>query len=115
LCPGNSRANQERNPNYDSTFVFENDFAAFLPGTSGLETRTHSLLQACAQAGTCRVICFSPRHDLTRAQMDTREIRQVVDVWAEQTAELCKRWHWVQVVVFLTSILIWGIYLRIRK
>jgi UDPglucose--hexose-1-phosphate uridylyltransferase len=97
LCPGNSRANQERNPDYSSTFIFENDFAAFLPGIPGSETRTHSLLQAHAQAGTSRVICFSPRHDLTLAQMGTREIRQVVDVWAEQTAELCKRWRWVQI------------------
>jgi UDPglucose--hexose-1-phosphate uridylyltransferase len=97
LCSGNVRANGERNPDYPSTFVFDNDFAAFLPDTPTAEKRRHDLLCARTQAGTCRVICFSPRHDLTLAQMTTREIRNVVDVWATQTAELGQRWKWVQI------------------
>jgi UDPglucose--hexose-1-phosphate uridylyltransferase len=97
LCPGNARAKQELNPNYDSTFVFTNDFASFLPETQGMEVGRHLLLRAHTQAGTCRVICFSPRHDLTLAQMSGKEIRLVVDVWAEQVADLGKKWRWVQV------------------
>ena len=31
LCPGNERAGGARNPQYDSTFVFDNDFAALKP------------------------------------------------------------------------------------
>jgi UDPglucose--hexose-1-phosphate uridylyltransferase len=97
LCPGNVRANGEHNPKYASTYVFTNDFPAFLPEAAPLDASQHSLLQAHLQAGTCRVVCFSPRHDLTLAQMPTTEIRTVVDTWAEQVAELGRRWRWVQV------------------
>ena len=97
LCPGNTRANKEHNPKYDSTFVFANDFAAFLDDTPGTDAGRHPLLQAHTQAGACRVICFSPRHDLTVAQMSAAEIRPVVDVWADQVAELGRKWKWVQV------------------
>jgi UDPglucose--hexose-1-phosphate uridylyltransferase len=97
LCPGNVRANQERNPKYDFTFVFTNDFASFLPETPSADATSHPLLRAHTQAGTCRVICFSPRHDITLAQMSAAEIRPVVNVWAEQVAELGRKWRWVQV------------------
>jgi UDPglucose--hexose-1-phosphate uridylyltransferase len=97
LCPGNVRANGERNPEYTSTFVFTNDFAAFLPDTQRQDATRHPLLRAHLQAGTCRVISFSPRHDLTLAQMSAAEIRTVVDTWAEQIADLGRRWQWVQV------------------
>lgn len=97
LCPGNVRANKELNPNYNSTFVFTNDFAAFLTDTPSTVASRHPLLRAHTQAGTCRVICFSPRHDVTLAQMPSQEIRPVVDVWAEQVAELGKKWRWVQI------------------
>jgi UDPglucose--hexose-1-phosphate uridylyltransferase len=97
LCPGNTRANQKLNPKYESTFVFANDFASFLPETQSADVSRHPLLRAHTQAGTCRVICFSPRHDLTLARMSSPEIRSVVDVWAKQEAELGGKWRWVQV------------------
>jgi UDPglucose--hexose-1-phosphate uridylyltransferase len=97
LCPGNKRASGERNPNYESTFVFTNDFAALLPDTPRASTVPHPLLHAESERGTCRVICFSPRHDLTLPEMPVEEIRGVVDVWAAQTAELGRRYRWVQV------------------
>jgi len=97
LCPGNVRANQEVNPHYPSTFVFTNDFASFLPETPSAEGGPHPLLRAHSQAGACRVICFSPRHNVTLAQMSAAEIRPVVDVWAEQVALLGRQWRWVQV------------------
>jgi UDPglucose--hexose-1-phosphate uridylyltransferase len=97
LCPGNARANGEHNPPYSSTYVFSNDFPAFLPDTPDHDASEHPLLQAHVQAGTCRVVCFSPRHDLTLAQMSDVEIRTVVDTWAAQVTELGQRWRWVQV------------------
>jgi UDPglucose--hexose-1-phosphate uridylyltransferase len=89
LCPGNSRAGGHLNPKYSSTFVFDNDFAALLPGTPE-ETHRNGLLVAEGEPGICRVICFDPRHDLTLANMDLRAIRNVVDTWAEQFVELGK-------------------------
>jgi len=97
LCPGNERAGGVRNPHYESTFVFTNDFAALLPDTPCASSSPHPLLRAESERGTCRVICFSPRHDLTLPEMSVEEIRLVVDVWAEQTAELGERYTWVQV------------------
>ena len=88
LCPGNVRANGEHNPNYDSTFVFTNDFSALLPDVPQGEIDQSGLLRAQSEAGICRVICFSPRHDLTLAQMGVPDIRNVVNMWADQTLDL---------------------------
>jgi UDPglucose--hexose-1-phosphate uridylyltransferase len=97
LCPGNRRAGDAVNPHYDATFVFVNDFSALLPDTPGMTGRPDELLRVSPVRGECRVICFSPRHDVTLAEMAVPEIRTVVDVWAAQTAELGTRYRWVQV------------------
>ena len=98
LCPGNARAGGARNPDYDATFVFTNDFAALedRSGLGDMAAESLSLLRAEPVRGTCRVICFSPRHDLTLPQMAVADIRRVVDVWAAQTAELGATYRWVQ-------------------
>jgi len=96
LCPGNARAGGVRNPAYTSTYVFTNDFPAFLPDAQLFEAR-ESLLQAHAHAGTCRVLCYSPRHDLSLGQLPLPQIEGVIDLWAEQVSELGVRWRWVQV------------------
>jgi UDPglucose--hexose-1-phosphate uridylyltransferase len=88
LCPGNRRAGGAVNPSYDSTFVFDNDFPALLPPGATGATGEHSLLQAQGESGLCRVICYSPRHDLTLGQMPVAGIRQVIDAWAAQTLHL---------------------------
>ena len=97
LCPGNLRANGQRNPAYDGTFVFVNDFAAVLPDSPDYCGDNDPLLRMRPVRGEARVICFSPRHDLTLAQMSDAEIAQVVDLWAEQSAELGERYKWVQI------------------
>jgi UDPglucose--hexose-1-phosphate uridylyltransferase len=97
LCPGNGRAGGAQNPNYQNTFVFTNDFAALLSDTPRIEIKDQPLIQAETVRGTCRVICYSPRHDLSMAEMTSTAIHQVVDLWAEQTLELGKRYKWVQV------------------
>jgi UDPglucose--hexose-1-phosphate uridylyltransferase len=77
--------------------VFPNDFAALLDDTPALHTPAEPLLQTEPVRGACRVICFSPRHDLTLAEMSPAEIRPVVDVWVNQTADLGRHHRWVQV------------------
>ncbi len=96
LCPGNTRANGHRNPDYDTTFVFDNDFAALRPDTSEA-TVEDGLLRAEGERGVCRVVCFSPRHDLTLGGMSPEDVRRVIDVWADQTSELGADFRWVQV------------------
>ena len=100
LCPGNRRAGGATNPEYTETFVFTNDFAALLPSQepTGLPKPGSDAL-FCYQPvrGTCRVICFSPRHDMSLAEMSPDAIGKVIDVWAEETAELAQQYRWVQV------------------
>ncbi len=97
LCPGNQRMGADVNPRYESTFVFTNDFSALLPDTPEATQSKDALFRVEPARGECRVICFSPRHDLTLAEMSAPEIRQVVDVWAAQATELSQRHRWVQV------------------
>lgn len=98
LCPGNARAGGVRNPPYESTFVFVNDFAALLPDPPALEPPTGDpILQWEPVRGESRVICFSPRHDLTLAEMDHAALCEVVALWVEQLGELGERYRWVQI------------------
>ncbi len=90
LCPGNMRAGGARTDVYTSTYVFENDYAALKMDVPDVKADEggKGLLVAEGESGVCRVICFSPRHDLTLAKMTVPEIRAVVDVWTAQAAEL---------------------------
>jgi UDPglucose--hexose-1-phosphate uridylyltransferase len=90
LCPENSRAGGQHNPRYSATFVFDNDFAALQPDLPNLEITDgqKNLLIAKSESGKCRVLCFSPRHDLTLGEMAAEEIRAVVDVWADEYRSL---------------------------
>lgn len=97
LCPGNSRVGGVQNPQYESTFVFINDFPSLLSDSPEAILTPHPLLRAESEQGICRVICFSPRHDLTLPEMAVADIRHVIDVWAEQVAELGRQYRWVQI------------------
>ncbi|MFO7700490.1 MAG: UDP-glucose--hexose-1-phosphate uridylyltransferase [Acidimicrobiia bacterium] len=97
LCPGTERAGGVQNETYDGTYVFTNDFPALVPSGHALASSDDGLFVAQEESGTCRVVCFSPRHDLTLAEMDLPDIERVIDVWADQTAELGRSHAWVQV------------------
>ena len=96
LCPGNVRANGNVNPDYAETYVFTNDFSALRPDTS-VAVVDDGLLRAQGERGLCRVVCFSPRHDLTLGRMAPDAVRKVLDLWADQTIELGADYRWVQV------------------
>lgn len=88
LCPGNKRANGEVNPDYKSTFVFTNDFPALLLETENIKINKKNLLVAETEKGICRVVNFSPRHDLTLAEMDVNDIIKVISIWQEEFKSL---------------------------
>ncbi|MBC8063935.1 MAG: UDP-glucose--hexose-1-phosphate uridylyltransferase [Chlorobia bacterium] len=94
LCPRNERAGGKSNPDYTGTFVFQNDFSALLDQEPF--ATPDGFFEVAPVRGECRVICFSPRHDLTLAEMAVPEIRQVIDTWAEQVLDLGARYRWVQ-------------------
>ena len=93
LCPGNVRAGGQQTPQYSETYVFENDFAALKPdGTpAAIDVNKVGLMHATTERGVCRVLCFSPRHDLTLATMEPSTIRRVVQEWVKQDEELSGR------------------------
>ncbi len=97
LCPGNRRARGEVNPDYGGTFVFENDFAALLEHTPSGPEPADPLFASKPVRGVCRVMCFSPRHDWTLADMDEAGIAAVIDMWATETSSLGARFPWVQI------------------
>jgi UDPglucose--hexose-1-phosphate uridylyltransferase len=99
LCPTNQRIGGTDNPNYTGPYVFKNDFSALLAADASITNVAPSdaLFQQEAAYGECRVICFSPRHDLTLPQMELPAIREVIDLWSQQAEELGKKYSWVQI------------------
>jgi UDPglucose--hexose-1-phosphate uridylyltransferase len=93
LCPTNTRSNDESNPDYKETFVFKNDFSSLLEDTNSLSSSfgPNNMLKAKGEKGICKVICFSPRHDLTVARMEIKNIVKIIQVWREQYNELAKK------------------------
>lgn len=102
LCAGNIRAGGVQNPDYQDVYVFDNDFSALLPvkpSEAFARTENSIFFQAKPERGLARVICFSPRHDLTMAGMTTPEIRKVVDAWVQEYQDLGAKdfIHYVQI------------------
>ncbi len=88
LCARNTRANGEVNPDYQDVWSFKNDFASLLEDIPTGSFEKDGLLKAESERGLCKVIVFSPRHDLTVPEMPTSDIKKVVDLWAKEYAEL---------------------------
>lgn len=97
LCPGNARSGGQMNPQYDTTFVFTNDFPALQEEVPEAPAGTDPLFQLQAESGTSRVICFSPDHSKTLPLLNDSEMLAVVQLWMTQTAELGEQYQWVQV------------------
>lgn len=88
LCPGNNRAGGAVNPPYEGTYVFVNDFSALLPDVPSGRFDENGLVVASSERGICKVLCFSPRHDLTLARMETDAIIHVVEAWVDQYSKI---------------------------
>jgi UDPglucose--hexose-1-phosphate uridylyltransferase len=102
LCPGNQRAGSERNPEFTSTYVFDNDFAALRPDRPAGEMNLHGegLLRLSGEPGLCRVVVCSPRHNVTLADMEREDIIAVVAAWSRECRELGGREEINHVQVF---------------
>lgn len=89
LCAGNTRISGDVNPEYKDVFVFTNDFAA-LQNNSPTFNVNDGLFKAQSENGICKVICFSPDHSKSLADMTSEEIQKVVFAWQKEYAELAK-------------------------
>jgi UDPglucose--hexose-1-phosphate uridylyltransferase len=96
LCPGNPRANGQTTPSYSSVYAFDNDFPAVLDGPAA-DAPTAALFAQQAVSGAARVICYSPNHALSFAELDESGRLDVINLWCTQTAELGARFRHVQV------------------
>lgn len=100
LCPRNERIGGDKNPDYQSTYVFDNDFPALLNDADRSEeakTEQNPLFQSQAISGVCKVICFSPDHSLTLPQLSANAMRDVVDCWCDESQKLGQDYQWVQI------------------
>ena len=97
LCPGNSRADGEINPAYTDSFVFRNDFSAILEDTPLLEQNEDNLLVANTEAGICKVVSFSAKHNLTLPELPVSDIAKIVHVWQQEFNELSKI-EWIKYI-----------------
>lgn len=97
LCPGNVRADGSQNPDYKDTYIFTNDFSAILEDTREGELNNANLLQASSERGICKVITFSPRHDLTLPEMELSDIRKVIELWQKEFEALAQH-AWIKYI-----------------
>jgi len=99
LCPGNTRASGDKNPNYKGTHSFTNDFSALLEDTKA-ETFEDGLLKAKSESGICRVVCFSPDHSLTLPLMKVEDIYEVIKLWQKEYKTLGEKLNINHVQIF---------------
>lgn len=96
LCPGNARAGDVVNPDYENVFVFDNDFPALLKDAAPM-TDSDEMFSMQPVCGRCRVLCYGPRHDLALHRMDSAGVRRVIAAWKNESKTLSERYEWVQI------------------
>lgn len=101
LCPTNERANDTKNPDYQDTFVFVNDFGALTQDDdNSLPTQSSAddeLFEAQVANGECRVVCYSPDHSKTLPELCEKEITEVVNTWQDNFVELAQQYSCIQI------------------
>ncbi|TRY70563.1 hypothetical protein TCAL_06115 [Tigriopus californicus] len=97
LCPGVTRPNGAVNPVYDSTFVFTNDFPALLEDVPSPPSSSDPLFRCEAARGTCKVMCFHPKSNVTIPIMTLDDVIKVIDQWVQESRTLGAQYAWVQI------------------
>lgn len=88
LCPGVTRANGIANPDYNSPWAFDNDFASLLPDAVAQTDEGNPLRKTAAAIGRCRVLCWHPSHNKTLADCTSFEMLAVAKLWQDEYATL---------------------------
>jgi UDPglucose--hexose-1-phosphate uridylyltransferase len=91
LCPGNERVSGLRNAPYKDVFSFENDHPCVSPSAPRDIAPPPGILRARPAEGVARVLCYSPRHDLTLAELPHAEIVTLLRAWQAEYRELAAR------------------------
>jgi UDPglucose--hexose-1-phosphate uridylyltransferase len=100
LCPGNMRVSGRQNPDYTSTFVFDNDVPCVSPDAPRDLPEPAGIYRNRPAQGIARVVCYSPRHSLTLAELEPHEVEELLRVWQDQYRELGARDEIKHVLIF---------------
>ena len=100
LCPGNSRVSGKTNRQYDQVFVFDNDHPSVAMDAPAVEVPISEFYQSRRATGISRVVCYSPKHNLTLAELAPAEIENLLRTWQEQYTELGDRTGIEHVLIF---------------
>ncbi|GAB5489067.1 MAG: galactose-1-phosphate uridylyltransferase [Parasphingorhabdus sp.] len=97
LCPGNKRATGDFNPDYNGVYVFPNDFPALKPTSADIDGGTADLFQSEAANGECHVVCFSPDHGKSLAELSHEGRLAVIETWCRESEKLGQQYPNVQI------------------
>jgi UDPglucose--hexose-1-phosphate uridylyltransferase len=100
LCPGNARVSGAANPPYTSAYVFDNDHPCVGPLAPRELPEPAGVLRVRPAEGIARVVCYSPLHNITLAELEPGEIEALLRVWQEQYRELAARPEVAHVLIF---------------
>jgi len=90
LCPSTAARSTEIPASDYDVVVFENRFPSFANGSQGLPPLPEGDTAAVRSVahGRCEVVCFTPQHDLSFAELAPERVRTVIDVWIDRSVEL---------------------------
>ena len=97
LCPGNVRSSGLKNDNYESTYLFKNDFPALQNDVFAPNNSEDPLFQMSSASGECEVMCFHPKSNVTLPLMNIKEIKNVVKEWIDIVLRRQSRYRWIQI------------------
>lgn len=100
LCPGNTRVAGHANPDYDSVFVFDNDHPCVGTAAPEVEPTGSALFRNRRADGVARVVCYTPRHDLTLAELPVAQVVELLQTLQRQYRELAARREVRHVLMF---------------
>lgn len=100
LCPGNARVSGRRNADYAGVFVFDNDHPSVGPDAPTELAAPAGIYRNRPATGVARVVCYSPLHNVTLAELDPGRIEELLGTWRDQYAELGARPEVNHVLIF---------------
>jgi UDPglucose--hexose-1-phosphate uridylyltransferase len=100
LCPGNARVSGRSNPEYEQIFVFDNDHPSVDINAPANQDPPADIFKARPARGISRVVCYSPKHNVTLAELKPKAIETLMGIWQEQYVELAERPEIEHVLIF---------------
>jgi UDPglucose--hexose-1-phosphate uridylyltransferase len=90
LCPSNERVYGQKNPNYKQVFVFNNDYPSISQQAPKQISKTFGIYKNRPATGISKVICYTPTHNITMAELNQDQIAKIIRIWQKETQKLSK-------------------------